>query len=158
MNKTGVLCFSLKWASPLLWAHYADKHKGICLGFDVPNEVARTVEYRETRLPFPKDEGELDEDWAKSWLYTKFSGWEYEEEVRVWATRDEEENRNYFADFDHNKMTLRKVIVGYRCCTERGSILALLTHPLYSERVEVIKARPAYDSFLIVADEQGFST
>lgn len=65
------------------------------------------------------------------------------------------ENGNYFANFDENNLTLCKVIVGHRCCTERGSILALLSS--YSEPVSVIKARPSNDSFLMVEDENGFA-
>ena len=36
LSDVGLLCFSFKWLNPLLWAHYADKHKEICLGFDLP--------------------------------------------------------------------------------------------------------------------------
>lgn len=39
----GLLCFSDNWRSPVMWAHYADKHRGVCLGFDIakndPDEV-----------------------------------------------------------------------------------------------------------------------
>ena len=31
----GLLHFSRSWANPLLWAHYGDKHRGMCLGFDL---------------------------------------------------------------------------------------------------------------------------
>ncbi len=31
----GVLCFSKHWRNPVLWSHYADKHKGICFCFDI---------------------------------------------------------------------------------------------------------------------------
>ena len=156
MNARGILSFSRSWSSPLLWAHYADKHRGICLGFDVAraDEILKIVKYEEERLQLPD---ELDEETAQQFLYTKSADWEYEEEVRVYTSRDVEENGNYFANFDEdeNDLTLREVIVGHRCCTERGSILALLSS--YSKPVSVIKARLAYDSFLVVKDENGFA-
>lgn len=31
----GLICMSNNWTHPLMWGHYADRHKGICLGFDV---------------------------------------------------------------------------------------------------------------------------
>ena len=31
----GLLCFSANWSNPVQWSHYADHHRGICLGFDV---------------------------------------------------------------------------------------------------------------------------
>jgi len=36
IGKYGVLCFSRRWNNILMWSHYADGHKGICLGFDGP--------------------------------------------------------------------------------------------------------------------------
>ena len=32
----GIICFSASWNDPVQWAHYADGHKGLCMGFDVP--------------------------------------------------------------------------------------------------------------------------
>ena len=69
----GLLCFSFKWSNPLLWAHYADKHKGICLGFDLPDKDIRHVAYVSTRLPFPNP-SELNERRAQDWLFPKFAG------------------------------------------------------------------------------------
>jgi len=48
----GLLCFSRSWTNPLLWAHYSDKHRGMCLGLDVPDDVAGVVNYVEERLPW----------------------------------------------------------------------------------------------------------
>src|SRR2546426_4361250 len=98
MNRRGVLSFSSKWNNPLLWSHYADKHKGICLGFDVvaADENTIYVEYANERLPPPL---KLDASFALNLLRTKFAGWEYEGEVRIFATRDTEENGYYYANF-----------------------------------------------------------
>ena len=46
----GLLCFSASYHSPALWAHYADNHKGFCLGFDFEAKNCKKVHYRETRL------------------------------------------------------------------------------------------------------------
>ena len=32
----GFICFSKEWASSTMWAHYADKHQGVCLEFSFP--------------------------------------------------------------------------------------------------------------------------
>ena len=34
---TAILCFSRNWDNLLLWSHYGDSHKGICMGFDIPD-------------------------------------------------------------------------------------------------------------------------
>ena len=33
-NNTLISCFSKSWNSTLMWSHYGDKHKGICVEFD----------------------------------------------------------------------------------------------------------------------------
>lgn len=33
-EKIGVCCFSLDPKSILMWSHYSDNHKGVCLKFD----------------------------------------------------------------------------------------------------------------------------
>lgn len=31
----GVCCFSTNYSSPVLWSHYGDQHKGICIGYSL---------------------------------------------------------------------------------------------------------------------------
>ena len=45
----GLLCFSLDWHNPLLWGHYADRHRGLPLGFDVDEQILKPVSYVKTR-------------------------------------------------------------------------------------------------------------
>jgi hypothetical protein len=35
----GALCFSRDWHNAMLWSHYGDKHKGMCLGLDLGPDV-----------------------------------------------------------------------------------------------------------------------
>jgi hypothetical protein len=56
---TGLLCFSTKWSNPLLWSHYADRHRGICLGFDVARELVQPVDYAKERIV-------TEEDWLRA--------------------------------------------------------------------------------------------
>lgn len=49
----GLLCFSKTWRNPVLWGHYADKHKGLCLGFEIASNLLGKVEYIDSRLPVP---------------------------------------------------------------------------------------------------------
>jgi hypothetical protein len=68
-----------------MWAHYADFHRGICLGFDTNNEMfgkAFKIEYSQD---YPKTKFFTDSNWdrAKSQLLTKAKCWEYEQEWRL---------------------------------------------------------------------------
>ena len=87
-SKTGMLCFSRTWKNPVLWSHYADKHKGICLGFDVPDSLVMPVTYMATRLPLDPETTELNLEFAFQWISTKYEGWAYEEEMRVFTPHE----------------------------------------------------------------------
>ena len=45
-NDLGLLCFCRDWTSPALWGHYAAKHSGVCLGFDLMRDLVREVTVR----------------------------------------------------------------------------------------------------------------
>ena len=111
---TGMLCFSSDWCDPVLWAHYAEKHYGLCIGFDIqdPDDTVRKVRYVAERLPFPDPPTEDD---VIAMLYTKFDSWRYEEEVRAFVElKDKEKTGLYYADCgDMLKPTI--VIAGARC-------------------------------------------
>jgi hypothetical protein len=49
----GMLCFSEAWQTNIMWSHYAEKHTGMCLGFDVTEQLAARVEYVSAQLPDP---------------------------------------------------------------------------------------------------------
>jgi len=48
--RVGLLCFSADWTDPVLWTHYGSRHSGICLGFDVPADLAMKVDYQDNRI------------------------------------------------------------------------------------------------------------
>ncbi len=49
-RSNGLLCFSKKWESPVLWSHYASKHRGMCLGFDIADPLLENIRYTKDRL------------------------------------------------------------------------------------------------------------
>ena len=75
-----------------MWAHYAEKHHGVCLGFDVPYDLVKKVIYRQSMLPYSFDlylyRGGIDEKKMLKILYTKYSGWIYEDEMLVQVNLD----------------------------------------------------------------------
>jgi hypothetical protein len=115
-RRFGVLCFSEDRADILQWAHYADRHKGICLGFDVSGSEGKfgRVQYVPERFPFPE---QLDEPFMWKLLTTKSEAWKYEKEWRVFLQLkkgiwNESAGRVlYFADFG-SELVLREVIMG----------------------------------------------
>lgn len=109
MNKSGVKCFTPNNANILMWSHYANSHKGICLEFDTlvdpeffvyPINVVYSEEY--PNLEF------TDKKFTTDVLRTKSKDWEYEQEVRICKPQ--------FGYYCFNPESLRSVIFG--CNTE----------------------------------------
>jgi len=77
-----VYCLGPSVENLLMWSHYADGHKGICIEFNTQNEVicnALRVEYRKD---YPK--WRLDDSANRlDVLLTKADVWEYEQEYRL---------------------------------------------------------------------------
>lgn len=78
-ERFGMICFCKHWHNPLLWSHYAEKHRGMCLGFDVDDRGLRPVKYVKERsaLKMPPTKESMD-----ILLFTKYRDWKYEEELR----------------------------------------------------------------------------
>jgi Protein of unknown function (DUF2971) len=147
----GVLCFSENKADVLQWAHYADRHKGICLAFDVSGSQGKfgKVQYLTERFPFPERE-KLDVEFSWKLLSTKSKAWEYEKEWRVFLTLtdgvwDDSAGRVlYFAEFGP-ELVLNEVILGAANKTEISDVLqAMHGHPA---TVRVSRMRLSCDKF-----------
>jgi len=144
----GVLCFSLAWHNPLLWSHYADRHRGIALGFDVSDEILERISYVEERATLTRIEFET----AKSLLFTKYVDWKYEQEARIFVSLDEQDASGlYFGDFNE-RLILREVIVGTLCRVTSSDLNESLAN---REGVTFTKARLAFNTFQIVGDQRG---
>lgn len=56
LNKNrSLICFSKSWTNPLLWGHYAERHTGFCLSFDVPDKLLAEVIYAESPMKISVD-------------------------------------------------------------------------------------------------------
>ena len=143
----GILCFSEIYTNPLLWGHYGDKHKGMCLGFEVPKDAVGKVHYVDSRLEFPRL-NQLDEDFMKNLLYSKFSHWEYEKEHRIWVSLKEEIYDLQFVGFSDANLTLKYVIVGEKSNITRDQVSDALG--TFVGRVKKFKVRKSFRSFKMV--------
>jgi hypothetical protein len=80
----GVYCFSKIWDSILMWSHYANRHKGICICFNF-NEQSSIAKYLNDVIysdRYPQIYIN-DSDDFKLFFLTKFLAWKYEYEVRI---------------------------------------------------------------------------
>jgi hypothetical protein len=146
---TALLCCSKSWSNPVLWSHYAEDHKGICLEFDVLDErICREVKYITDRIPF---DGVMSPDVALNILYSKFHHWEYEDEVRLGTGMNEKENGKVFIAFGQ-MLKATKVILGERCSESVAEITQLARD--HGHELDVVKARLSLQEFAIEAETQ----
>ncbi|MCP2223813.1 hypothetical protein M2226_009585 [Bradyrhizobium elkanii] len=147
----GLVCFSANWDNPVQWAHYADRHRGICLGFEVRAQAHKVTYVSERLLARPsamKSEGPKAEAHVTEILTTKFEHWSYEDEYRLFPQLQERDpSGRYFLAFD-DQVALREVIVGHRSAISRADIAQALG-PL-APQVIAYKARLAFRSFDVV--------
>jgi hypothetical protein len=93
MGRKGVFSLSETWNSPLMWSHYADEHRGICLEYDtrhIPHPGIAAVDYSSPRSVKASDlikwkiEGssEAERRVHNRYFFAKSPQWQYEKEWR----------------------------------------------------------------------------
>jgi hypothetical protein len=92
-------CFSKNMNEILMWSHYANNHKGLCLEFEIEEEILKeqllNVDYSNTTTLLDEVKttktGHLDLNISANgkFLWTKFENWGYEEELRTYVFCDE---------------------------------------------------------------------
>ena len=88
-NRVGIFSTSFVSNSSSLWEHYGDNHKGVCLGFKIPENMLGShlsfkINYTDNplKIKLVEDNGLLTHD-IFYWICTKRSDFAYEKEVRI---------------------------------------------------------------------------
>lgn len=87
IDEMGVFCMSEKNDNILMWSHYTDGHKGICLEFkSIANKpffvIAQKMKY-ESKYSKPNMLRSSPEETMQAILLTKSKDWKYEKEWRI---------------------------------------------------------------------------
>ncbi|OLP54875.1 hypothetical protein BJF92_13795 [Rhizobium rhizosphaerae] len=156
-SEYGIVCFTSSWEHPMMWSHYADRHRGVCLGFDVVSaRPIIPIEYT-PHLLAEKDfkVQQIDDidtlDYMRTW-FVKFDSWAYEAEKRMVFQLDQEEVENglYFHRFEP-ALRLAEVVVGAESDITRDQVTAAIGD---LQNVELTKARLAFQRFAVVKQHQ----
>ena len=117
--------------SNLMWAHYADSHKGLCIGFSFEvSEIVlinnKPVDYRDQKVHLPSYFITLSDTdrypYYEEIVFSKGKEWYYEREHRLLANLDtcKKEERAcktyYYQDID--KSDVKCVVLGIQCDLE----------------------------------------
>ena len=123
-KKWGLLCFSKDWRESLLWGHYADKHHGIALGFEIHGGIKK-VKYisKRVKIDLTKSNEENEKLFLKRLAFRKYKNWKYEKEYRMWVElnkckKDEDSEGGYYVEFNEN-LKIKEIILGCRFNYER---------------------------------------
>jgi hypothetical protein len=94
LEDCGVQCMTEKHLNLLMWSHYSNCHKGICVEFDTNemlkhvndkiwcNKVIYKKEYPSLKVVFNNDQNKIDK-FGTSILRIKSNDWSYEKEWRI---------------------------------------------------------------------------
>lgn len=150
-EEIGILCFSRTWHNPVMWSHYGDRHKGLCLGFELLDEWTFPISYKGLRL---KSEAEKllsagSENFGNKLLTTKYKHWRYEQEVRMIIRLEHavSDKGLYFLPFC-DALKFCEVIIGARNDMMPERVCSKVSPE--DTGVKVTKSRMAFRSFRIV--------
>jgi len=146
-SKYGLLCFSNTWQEQLLWAHYADGHKGIAIGFKSlkrkPFEVTYVSELDRVKLELT-DNQKTNEDLYCSLAAKKYIGWKYENEYRILVPL-EHKSCPHFLNFD-GELKVEKIVLGCKFNKEDKEYMSKLALKF---KAELIDTREAWEGYKI---------
>lgn len=112
----GVCCFSTTYSSPLLWSHYGEQHRGLCIGYGLdrqPKPDMYSVVYGGSRSiqtsvlihAFVNEDIDAKKKLDSDVLLRKARGWSYEKEYRLLGVQGEQDS----------PLLLKEVTFGLRC-------------------------------------------
>ncbi len=158
--------YSATCSSPLLWAHYADKHRGVALCFEMPLDNALVaVRYSRQRPCFdarlvnsdtPEVSKEALHRAALAAGTTKSLEWAYEEEYRRLIDLSKADGEPEYPDgptlyfcgmpADH----LSGIILGMECACTHGEAKAILVSAGFVADIPIGKAQRHGSEFTVV--------
>ena len=138
-----ITCFSRSHESPLMWAHYADKHHGICLEFTLTKYLSpfKKIKYEsintlEMNYEPPAAPINYLKDKKKAihlLMSQKSEHWKYEEEYRISTL-----NKDGLYEFD--KSFLTRIVFGMRYDENEIENMKKITEALGYSNINYVSA------------------
>lgn len=108
-------------ANKLMWSHYADEHKGICIQYDFSENILQNNDNRQSRfmlVRYAKKDESIDVNKNTISVHegfaTKSSDWKYENEVRLISYDISSQEDFTYLDLDVDSK-IKAVFFGLRC-------------------------------------------
>ncbi|MEV4934134.1 DUF2971 domain-containing protein [Sphingobium sp. LSP13-1-1.1] len=153
LGQRGVLSLSKNWDKPLMWSHYADQHKGICIEYSTKNHNFPNlgkVNYNSRRSISANDlyrwKVRGDKAAAKrvynTYFFSKAPEWGYEEEWRDIADK---------AGVHHREFEITAIYFGIRTDPVWESAIVKMLNK--DRDIKLFKVSPGEEHFELLADE-----
>jgi hypothetical protein len=145
-----ISCFSQIYDEMLLWSHYGNNHKGICIGFNFDG-LLKTFDFIPTEVKyvneFEKFNYCLDVDRALEYLIsTKYERWNYEKEIRIRTHPMRAPGMTDNGIVPIHTDSVSKIILGCNCNINLDRLKDRLRKVGY-ENIEIIKLKKSKDRF-----------
>lgn len=141
LREYGVVCFSKGYQNNLLWSHYTDNHEGMCLVFDIDEDVGDKLFKVDYTMDFPiidlSPEAKQHDQRVKV-VTTKSKEWEYEEEYRLVYMM-----KNFLNDY---RGKLVEIIFGCRATFDSIKMVASIARNNDSQ-IKISRVRPQPNTF-----------
>jgi len=140
-----VACFSEKWDSLLMWAHYASSYKGFCIEYDtkkIPSNIRRfllPVIYQSSIYDSTNDFTGRQYN-SFNFLFFKSLEWEYENEWRIAVYQKQVKREINFKDY------ISEVILGVKC---DDIYINEISKWAKDNKVALYKSKISYDEYAI---------
>ena len=160
-NNIGICCLSKTPLNLLMWAHYAENHRGFVIEFSIPQTLPLSstssddiyyldplpVEYKEKK-PIITNRKDF-----KKYALTKSLDWEYEQE---WRVIDFNRKDDGIRPYNRNQI-LKSVIAGMRISDDNFAVLKNIVDSVNKElgmNVTVHKAEPVSGKFALFVKDR----
>lgn len=143
LSISGICSFSKTRQNQLMWSHYADEHKGFCIGFNKDRLKSESPEIKELTVnyqsEYPYDDilriinnciQNLDGDFSnviiqsivRKIIQTKYTYWHYEREVRLTSYK--------YGAFAFSPKSVNSIAFGLRTCErDKNTLKKLISGP-----------------------------
>lgn len=164
-----ILCLTNSIKKKLMWSHYADSHKGLCLAVKVPADVVYYVCYTGDRLFADSDIEKIfsncknkgKENLRKSYdqlsdihkaALIKDQKWAYEKEYRIVCTDDQTDliDKEGYYSFP---VKIERVYLGCRFDKNDLEKIAGILKACRDHNVEIKRMRLSYDNYSLIAEK-----
>lgn len=161
-RKIHVSALSTEWDNTLMWSHYANRHKGMCLVFDsyksgLIRDNVLPVQYFAKYPAYLVDARRIDnlEMLLKQLLAVKSSEWEYEHEWRAFMVNEKNDRKSIKgALHEYDPSLLLGIVFGINTSpSDRKKVEKALAQRSSRPHVRLYQARAVQGDFKIAVRE-----